>query len=96
MWVPPERFVRLQRQPFRATAAGGSPNRQPHPNARRGRDNRRSRTSSTSRSAEALTPRAIAARQFELDQFTRTRWRGLDRLIRHYRHRHQSQPGRLG
>jgi len=45
-----------------ATAHVGATNRQPDPNTRRNRDHRRSKTSSTRRSAEALTPLPIRTR----------------------------------
>src|ERR1700686_3779122 len=56
MRVPADRLLHLQRQPVHAAPHIGAADRQPHPNTRRNRDHRRSRTSSPSRSAEALTP----------------------------------------
>src|ERR1700680_4254956 len=54
MRVPAERLLDLQRQAVHALAHVRAADRQPHPNARGNRDHRRSSTSSTSRSADAL------------------------------------------
>ena len=62
MRVPTERLLHLQRQPVHAAPHIGAANRQPDPHARGNRDHRRSSTSSTSRSAEALTPLPIRTR----------------------------------
>src|SRR6266852_8909210 len=56
MGVPAERLLHLQRQSVHAAPHIGAADRQPDPHARGYRDHRRSSTSSTSRSAEALTP----------------------------------------
>jgi hypothetical protein len=54
--VAPQSFLNLQRQSVHAPTHVGPANREPDTDTRGNRDHRRSRTSSTSRSAEVLTP----------------------------------------
>src|SRR3954454_6407712 len=56
MRIASQRFLNLQRQAVHAAPHVGSPNRKPYPHARGKRNHRRSRTSSTRRSACASTP----------------------------------------
>src|SRR5260370_39701321 len=58
-----ERLLHLQRQSVHAAPHIGAADRQPDPDARGYGDHRRSSTSSTSRSAEALTPFPVRTRQ---------------------------------
>src|SRR5487761_1437963 len=56
MGIAPECFLDLKRQRVHPLAHVGPPARQPHPHTRRDRDHRRSRRSSTRRSALPSTP----------------------------------------
>src|SRR5580658_9770934 len=63
MRIPPEHLLHLQRQAVHALAHIRAADRQPHPDARGNQDHRRSSTSKTNRSAEALTPLPTRTRQ---------------------------------